>query len=104
MASRGKSARSKGNRIENEIVHLHDEIPCAAEKISRTGHAGPDLKIADALLAEVKARSEGFRLLERWLGTNDLLFLRTDGERFPRVVMPWRVYSDLLSAWVSRQA
>lgn len=92
------NSRSKGARIEREIVALHDEIPVAAEKVSRSGYTGHDLMIADTFKAEVKARREGFALLKRWLADNDLLFLRENGQRYPTVVMPWRVYSELIKS------
>ena len=97
----GKFSRSKGKRIELEIVHLHDDIPCPAEKTSRAGYTGEDIVIADHWKAEVKARANGFALLKRWLGLNDLLFLREDGVKEPTVVMPWRVYSELIESWLS---
>jgi hypothetical protein len=94
----GKHSRSKGARIEREIVALHDEIPCAAEKVSRSGYTGSDLVIADEFKAEVKARTtgKGFTLLTSWLGANDLLFLREDGKKYPMVVMPWSTYEKLI--------
>jgi hypothetical protein len=96
----GKHSRSKGARIEREIVAIHDEIPCPAEKVSRSGYTGEDLVIADEFSAEVKARSEGFKLLDRWLGDNSLLFIRKDGIRYPGVYMPWRVYAQLMAAYL----
>ena len=49
-------------------------------------------------MAEVKARAggDGFKTLERWLGDNDLLFLRRDRST-PLVVMPWSLYQDLMA-------
>lgn len=98
----GRRSRSKGARIERQIVALHDEIPCAAEKVSRTGYSGEDLLIADTFSAEVKARAdgEGFKLLTRWLGDNDLLFLRTDGETHPGVYLPWHIYAKLMRSYL----
>ena len=48
-------------------------------------------------MAEVKARAGGggFKTLERWLGDNDLLFLRRDRST-PLVVMPWSLYEQLM--------
>ena len=39
-----------------------------------------DILIAAELRAEVKARAngQGFAIIERWLGDNDMLFLRRD--------------------------
>lgn len=90
------NSRRKGARIENEIVRMHADV-CEAEKVSRTGYTGSDLLIAGKFPAEVKARKsgEGFVTLDKWLGENDLLFLRRDRSR-PVVVMPWRMYVMLM--------
>ena len=98
----GRMQRSKGARIEREIVHLHHDAAIPAEKVSRTGHSGPDLQIAHEFSGEVKARKsgEGFATLERWLGTNDVLFLRRDWQA-PLVVMPWSIYERLMQAYTA---
>lgn len=48
-------------------------------------------------LAEVKARGdgEGFKTLERWLGTHDALFLWRD-RAAPLVVVPLHVWLELI--------
>ena len=55
----GKMQRSKGARVEREIVNLHHDIGIAASKDSRSGYTGPDLLIGDELICEVKARRNG---------------------------------------------
>ena len=47
--------------------------------------------------AEVKARKEGagFAVLERWLGSNEVLILRRD-RATPFVAMNWEVFVDLV--------
>lgn len=96
----GNSAKRKGDRIEREIVHLHKEIGIPAQRVPLSGAAGGrfsgDVWIED-MKAEVKARAEGsgFKTLERWLGSNDLLFLRRD-RKSPLVVMPWKTYEMLI--------
>jgi hypothetical protein len=101
----GKRSRTKGQRIEREIVTLHQDagVPCC--KTSRTGYTGYDLLVADTLRAEVKARSngEGFATLERWLGDADLLFLRRDRQQ-PLVLLPWDVYLALLTGGLRSKA
>ncbi len=94
--------RSKGARIEHEIVRLHHNIAIPAEKISRSGYTGPDLHIADEFQAEVKARrsGEGFVTLEKWLGAADILFLRRNRQA-PFVVMPWAIYERLIQAYTT---
>ena len=55
--------------------------------------------IAGELRTEVKVRAngEGFATIERWLGDNDLLFMRRDRAE-PLVVMPWGFYKRLIVA------
>jgi Holliday junction resolvase len=106
----GKPSRDKGARIEREIVALHAELGVKAERVPLSGAQryrgnGADIDVyafgseAAPLVSEVKARAsgEGFALLERWLGDADALFLRRDRAE-PLVVLPWRVWSQLLSA------
>jgi len=93
-------SRDKGNRIEREIVNRHLDAGIYAERVPLSGAAGGsfsgDLRIGE-LRGEVKARrsGEGFKTLERWLGDNDLLFLRRDRSE-PLVVMNWATYQCLM--------
>lgn len=99
------SARAprRGSRIEREVVALHREAGLEAERTPLSGALGGDLAgdviVARRLRAEVKARAkgDGFRTLERWLGANDLLFLRRNGCA-PLVVMDFALYARLLAA------
>jgi len=97
----GLSSRRKGSAIERLIVALHQDAGLPAEKVSRTGYSGPDLRVADEFLAEVKARKtgEGFVLLETWLTGADLLFLKRNRQG-PLVCMPWEVYERLLRGYL----
>lgn len=98
-----KMSRDKGQRIERELVHLHQEAGIPASRVPLSGAAGGeyagDLHVLD-LTAEVKARKDGsgFKQLEAWLGAHDLLFLRRDRQR-PLVVLPWDVYIQLLQGY-----
>lgn len=53
----------------------------------------------DTLVAEVKARAngDGWRTLEKWLDTADVLFLMRDRAE-PLVAMPWAIWADLVRA------
>jgi len=99
MNARGP--RRKGSRIEREIVAAHIERGIPAERVPLSGSAGGsytgDVVIAGRLRGEVKARASGagFATLERWLGENDVLFLRRDRAE-PMVVLPARVWFALL--------
>lgn len=94
-------SKQKGDRIERELVQRHREAGIPAERVPLSGAVGGqfagDLRIAGNLKGEVKARGggDGFKTLERWLGDNDLLFLRRDRAE-PLVVMPWTQYEELL--------
>lgn len=96
----GNSAKRKGDRVEREIVQLHQKIGVSAQRVPLSGAAGGrfagDVWIND-MKGEVKARAEGsgFKTIERWLGDNDLLFLRRD-RKSPLVVMPWNTYKELI--------
>jgi Holliday junction resolvase len=103
-----KSQRDKGLRIEREIVEAHREIGVHAERVPLSGAAhykddGHDVDIYPwgkdeaPLVAEIKGRGKGagFKLLERWLGEHDLLFLRRDRQE-PLVVVPWHVWERLI--------
>lgn len=105
-----KSQRDKGNRIEREIVELHRNLGVHAERVPLSGAShyrdgGHDVDIYPfgkdeaPLVCEVKGRASGsgFTLLERWLSDYDLLFLRRDRQD-PLVVVPWRVWAELLDA------
>ena len=105
----GARHRQKGDRVEREIVERHQALGVHAERYplsgaSRFRDSGHDVDIylfgreAAPLVAEVKARKdgEGFAQLERWLGTYDVLFLRRN-HADPLVVLPWRVWTALLS-------
>jgi len=104
----GAKHRQKGNRIEREIVRLHEEIGVHAERVPLSGashyqEGGHDVDVYPfgtdecPLVFEVKARKsgDGFRMLERWLGENDGLFLRSDRSK-PTVVLPWETYVRLV--------
>jgi len=101
----GKSQRDKGLRVEHEIVELHEKLGIRAERVPLSGASryqgnGSDVDIYVAglpLRAEVKARKdgEGFTLLEKWLGKNDVLFLRRNRQT-PLVVLPWETWAVAL--------
>src|SRR5262245_52303465 len=99
----GKKSRDKGNRIENEIKHAHRRggIECHKVPLSGAvdGFAG-DLRVVAGnreLVGESKGRNSGggFRTVERWLGDNDMLFLRKDNAE-PRVLITWELWLWLL--------
>ena len=93
--------RRKGSRVENLLVKAHEADGIKAMRVPLSGAMAGwkgDLRVGE-LVAEVKARAngEGFSTLNRWLGENDLLFVKQDRKQ-PLVVMPWGVYVRLLKA------
>lgn len=101
----GKASRDKGLRRERAIVDIHQKSGLRAERVPLSGAVryrgnGADVDLyvrgTEPLKAEVKARGEGsgFRTLERWLGTNDALFLVRD-RATPIVVLPLAIWLEL---------
>ena len=105
------SAKRKGTRIEREIVTLHEAAGVPCKRVPWSGAIGAlhpeftrlkgDVRVRPdtdhEMVGEVKARAggSGFKTIERWLGENDLLFLRRDRSK-PLVAMPWQTYQKLL--------
>jgi Holliday junction resolvase len=104
-----RSQRAKGLRVERELVALHRALGLHCERVPLSGASryrdnGADLDIYvfgrdDApLIGESKSRrnGEGFTTLERWLGENDLLFLKRNNAD-PLVILPWATWTRLLA-------
>ncbi len=104
----GAKHRRKGDRIEREIVALHQDMGIHAERVPLSGAQqyqgnGADVDIypwgldAQVLVSEVKGRKDGdgFKTLEKWLGENDILFLRRNNAE-PLVVLPWQTWARML--------
>jgi Holliday junction resolvase len=99
--------RRKGARVEREIVDRHGELGIRSERVPLSGAAhyqgnGADVDVyafpdQPPISCEVKARKAGagFVTLEKWLGTNDALFLRRNNQE-PIVVLPWKTWAALL--------
>ena len=101
-------SKSKGDRIERQLVAAHNDAGVYAERVdARLGQFSaskshdidvyPYGRDAAPLCGEVKARKDGagFATLERWLGDNDFLVLRRDRAE-PMVVVPWAVWIKLV--------
>jgi Holliday junction resolvase len=105
----GAKHRTKGNRVEREIVALHKAIGVHSERYPLSGatrfrNSGHDIDVyahgpdAAPLVAEVKARKDGggFVQLEKWLGEYGLLVLKRN-HADPLILLPWRVWAQLLA-------
>jgi Holliday junction resolvase len=98
----GAKHKRKGSRVEREIVQLTLALGRPAKRVPLSGSVEGfkgDVLIeheSGELRAEVKARRSGagFVTLEKWLGTNDLLFLRRDHAE-PMVLLPWATWARL---------
>lgn len=107
----GSFSKSKGNRIEADIVNKLKAIGVEAERIVLSGAAGRfhsrlehDVRISDTFQCEVKARADGqgFIQLEQWMGTASMLFLRRDRQE-AGVYMPWETFTKLISAFEEKR-
>ena len=99
----GKFSRDKGNRVEREFVNKLKNEGIPACRVPLSGAAGGDFTgdlhvdwHKRRLIAEVKCRKggNGFKSIQHWLGSNDLLFLKSDRNE-PLVVMPWGMFLEL---------
>jgi Holliday junction resolvase len=99
----GKSSRDKGARRERELVQLHLDLGLTCKRVGVAYKPGNDIDLylprRDApLICEAKARASGtgFKVLEKMLGENDILFLIRDRAE-PLAVLPWRIYKELIT-------
>jgi hypothetical protein len=103
-----RSQREKGLRRERQLVQMHRDIGVHAERVPLSGASryqgnGADIDVYARgpehapLVCEVKARGngEGFATINRWLDTNDALFLIADRSD-PLVVLPWRIWKEMV--------
>ena len=116
----GKASRDKGNRVEREIVKwlsdagipskrqvgsgAHSRFDPRLENDIRVG-LRPDPHAKSLFIAEAKGRKPSqvrWRTIEKWLGDNDLLFLRED-RKAPLVVCSGEVALRLLQTYYRTQ-
>ena len=101
-------AKRKGTRIENLIVKMHEKLGIGV-RVRRVPLSGAipgwpgdvQINLFDGelpLVGEVKARKGGigWKVISRWLGTKDILFLKED-YKDPLVVLPWNIYVDIIT-------
>jgi len=95
----GAKSRRKGYRIEAEVVQRCRDLGLDARRVPLSGAApgwAGDLEV-NGMRGEVKGRANGgsFKTIEKWLGANDLLFLRRD-RADPLVLLPWSTWAKLM--------
>ena len=101
----GRSSKTKGTRVERELVKKLEKDGIPAWRVPMSGAIGgslnSDIKIGPDKEwdCEVKARKGGggFVQIERWLGNNQCLFLKR-GFQDPLVVVEWDVFVDLFKS------
>lgn len=87
----GKMQRRKGYRVEHEIEQLLRDMGIDARRVPLSGStqfAKGDVQIVlkdKTLIAEVKARKDGFKQIYDWLDDKDLLIIKAD--RKPHLVI-----------------
>ena len=95
--------------MEREIVAMLKEAGIPAERVPLSGAAGGsytgDVIVGKKWKAEVKARKsgDGFKTLEGWLGSNDLLVLKRNNAE-PMVLLPWSMATALVLLGVAMGA
>ena len=104
--SGGRASRRKGDAIERALVAAHKALGVSAERVPLSGAShyqgnGADMDLlinGRVWKAEAKARKngEGFRVIEEWLGDNDVLFLKRNRNP-PLVVLPFAQWAELVS-------
>lgn len=97
-------SKRKGDNFEREVKEFHRQlgVPCERTYLaSQAGRNDPgDLKIGEQIRGECKARKSGsgFAVLERWMGDNDILFLRRDRKEM-LVCMNADLYGTMMRLW-----
>jgi Holliday junction resolvase len=103
----GRSAKTKGTRVERELVQKLEAEGVTAWRVPMSGSLGgslsADIKIGKdrGFSVEVKARAGGggFSTIEKWLGNNQALFLKRDRQE-PMVVLEWEMFIELIKAYL----
>ena len=98
----GKSQKRKGYRTEHNLVKMFEKEDIKARRQPLSGALVdfPHDLYVDILggsVVEVKARAngEGFKTIQRWKGSSDILLLVED-RKTPTVVLNWRYFIDLV--------
>lgn len=115
MKAAGK--RQKGSRVEREIKARCEEAGIPARRVVMSGAAARyDERLAGDVdigvlpngralfTSEIKARKNGagFKVMEDWLGDNDLLILRRDNTK-PFVAMSWDTFIELMQCYYEEE-
>lgn len=93
-------SKRKGDRVEREVVNALKAEGFEAQRTllpAQAGRQNPGDLVVEGMRAEVKARGNGcgFSTLRKWLGENDILFLKQD-RASPFVAMTWDTFVWLM--------
>ena len=108
MSSKSKK---RGYAVEKWLEKMHNDNGILCERVPLSGSIGGkysgDLCIPSVANAEFRAESKarkggaGFQTLERWMGSNDILFLKRNHQA-PLVVLNMELYLKLMGAYYGR--
>ena len=94
-----RSAKAKGTKLERWVAQ---ELTRAGIRATRQPGSGAfsgfphDVTLRDfAWIIECKARREGLKTLDRWMGAAEILIIKADRQP-PNVYMNWPVFVDLM--------
>lgn len=93
-----KKSRDKGNRRELQVAARYNAAGVPARKVSRMYRPGEDIRFEGPrgpMLAEVKARADGWKQIRKWLQDVDALHLIADRSE-PIVCVREEVWMALL--------
>ncbi len=93
----GMKSKRKGYRLEHELETILKNAGLNAKRVPLSGATQfqkGDI-IVEGLVGESKGRGDGFKNIYKWLGDNDLLFIRADNKDWLAVV-PMDLLIELL--------
>ena len=99
-------AKIKGTRVEREIVKLFEDLGYSSRRQPMSGaiqdfpHDVYVNDLFDGTTIEVKARKngQGFKQLEDWKGSADILVLKKDFNP-PSVYLDWNLFKEFLNVY-----
>jgi len=104
-------SKRKGDSFEREVVARLQELGLAAEKVPLSGAVKGGSFDCDATIsvpvlghdvkAECKRRKRQFGTIDKWLGSNAVLFCRDDHAR-PLVVMTFEMFASMAKGTAPR--
>jgi len=97
-------SKAKGSRFERAIVHKLQDLglPAARTPLSGALKEYPNDVVFELRDREVRveckkrANGEGFKTLEKWIGSADVLVVARDRQD-PWVCMTWNQFADLIN-------